>query len=154
MVKVGRLETHREDKMKRFKEYTDNKVDIIQGGRIDMISLVCAHLLFISYAHISCSYKSHLTARCRSTLYLYCKSWSMEERGWCIVMIVCRMITLLQGEWEWGGFDLASPAISFVCKHTIPKEDIVFWTSTITTIARICVRHVISNVWIVADYKT
>ena len=112
MVKVGRLETHREDKMKRFKEYTDNKVDIIQGGRIDMISLVCAHLLFISYAHISCSYKSHLTARCRSTLYLYCKSWSMEERGWCIVMIVCRMITLLQGEWEWGGFDLASPAVN------------------------------------------
>ena len=45
-----------------------------------MISLVCAHLLFISYAHISCSYKSHLTARCRSTLYIYRKSWSMERR--------------------------------------------------------------------------
>ena len=27
-------------------------------------------------------------------------------------MIVCRMITLLQGEWEWGGFDLASPAVN------------------------------------------
>ena len=31
--------------------------------------------------------------------------------------------------------------ISFVGKHTTPKEDIVFWTSTITTKARFCAGH-------------